>query len=30
MFFIDGKDQHDHMAKISMISSVAIMARSTV
>jgi hypothetical protein len=30
VFVIDGEDQHDQMAKIRMISSVAIMARSTV
>jgi hypothetical protein len=30
MFVIDGEDQHDQMAKISTISSIAIMARSTV
>jgi hypothetical protein len=30
VFVIDGEDQHDQMAKISTISSIAIMARSTV
>jgi hypothetical protein len=30
VFFIDGKYKHDHMAKINMINSIAIMARSTV
>jgi hypothetical protein len=30
VFVIDGEDQHDHMAKINMISSIVIMARSAV
>jgi hypothetical protein len=30
VFVIDGEDQRDQMAKIGMISSVAIMARSAV
>jgi hypothetical protein len=30
VFFIDGEDQHDQMAKVSTISSIAIMERSTV
>jgi hypothetical protein len=30
VFVIDGEDQHDQMAKISTISSVAIMERSAV
>jgi hypothetical protein len=30
VFVIDGEDQHDQMVKINMISSVAIMERSTV